>query len=334
MCGVFGWFSFDRALSDGEIAAATAATASLAHRGPDNQGVWRSPNVFLGHRRLTIIDLSDAANQPFEYDGGVLIFNGEIYNYPELRATLEGFGHRFRTSSDTEVLAAAIRQWDTGAFERLDGMFAGAWHDPKRGRSIIFRDALGQKPLYWHGSPKGVMFASELRALISIPGMNWRLDRAAFQRYVANAYYGWTETPIESIRKLQPGCLALVECGEVKIQRYWNSTPGEQPAFSGKSEALDTLEQLLRVSCARTLRSDVPYGVFLSGGIDSALVLDFCKEANPDVHAYSVAMAEPDFDESAKATAVARHLNISKHEIFTLGETEIVECYRTVAQLA
>src|SRR3979409_540094 len=187
MCGVFGWFSFGRALSDCEIEAATSATTTLSHRGPDNQGIWRSPNVFLGHRRLTIIALSEAANQTFEYNGGILIFNGEIYNYLELRETLEGFGHSFRTSSDTEVLAAAILQWDIDAFRRLDGMFAGAWHDPTRDRSIIFRDALGQKPLYWHSSAKGVLFASELRALISIPGMNWRIDREAFQRYVANA---------------------------------------------------------------------------------------------------------------------------------------------------
>jgi asparagine synthase (glutamine-hydrolysing) len=335
MCGVFGWFSFGRALSDCEIEAATRATTTLSHRGPDNQGIWRSPNVFLGHRRLTIIDLSEAANQPFEYNGGILIFNGEIYNYLELRETLEGFGHSFRTSSDTEVLAAAILQWDIDAFRRLDGMFAGAWHDPKRGRSIIFRDALGQKPLYWHSSAKGLLFASELRALISLPGMNWRIDREAFQRYVANAYYGWTETPIVSIRKLPPGCVAVVENSQVKVERYWHSTPGEQPrSIASKSEALDTLEHLLRISCARALRSDVPYGVFLSGGIDSALVLDFCKEANPDVHAYSVAMAEPDFDESAKALAVARHLGIAEHELFTLGESEIVECYRTVLQLA
>ena len=335
MCGVFGWFSFERSLCDGEIAAATAATASLAHRGPDNQGVWRSPNVFLGHRRLTIIDLSDAANQPFEYAGGMLVFNGEIYNYIELRETLEGFGHVFRTSSDTEVLAAAILQWDIGAFQRLDGMFAGAWHEPKRGRSIIFRDAMGQKPLYWHSSAKGVLFASEIRALLSIPGMNWRLDRMAFQRFVANAYYGWTETPVESIRKLPPGCVIIVENGRVKVERYWESTPGEQPPdLSSKSGALDNLEHLLRISCARALRSDVPYGVFLSGGIDSALVLDFCKEANPDVRAYSVAMADPDFDESAKAVAVARHLNIADHDMFTLGEADIVECYRKVAQLA
>ena len=335
MCGVFGWFSFGCALSEGEVNAAVKATATLAHRGPDNQGIWQSPNVFLGHRRLTIIDLSEAANQPFEYNGGILIFNGEIYNYLELRETLEKLGHRFRTSSDTEVLAAAIVQWDVDAFQRFDGMFAGAWHDPARSRSLIFRDALGQKPLYWHSSAKRLVFASELRALLSIPQMNWRLDRSAFQRFAANAYYGWTETPVESIRKLPPGCVAIVESAQTKIQRYWHSTPGEEPrSCATRAEALDELEHLLRVACARTLRSDVPYGVFLSGGIDSALVLDFCKEANPDVHAYSVAMAEADFDESAKALAVARHLGITEHELFTLGEADIVDCYRTVSQLS
>src|SRR5882724_12034236 len=189
MCGVFGWYLHRGELSQKQVDAARAATTSMAHRGPDNQGEWTGRNVYLGHRRLGIIDLSAAANQPFVDDqGGVLIFNGEIYNYIELRAELEKLGHAFRTKSDTEVVVAAIRQWDLSAFNRFDGMFAGSWHDPKTNRHVLFRDPLGQKPLYWHSTGAEILYASELGALLALPDRQWRLDRAAFQRFVANSY--------------------------------------------------------------------------------------------------------------------------------------------------
>lgn len=332
MCGVFGWVTYRRCLTESELRAARRALSSLSHRGPDQQGEWYDDHVYMGHRRLSIIDLSAAARQPFQDKEGryVLAFNGEIYNYVELRSELEQEGAHFRTSSDTEVMLAALDRWGDRAFLRFDGMFAGALHDRERSRHLLFRDPLGQKPLYYCEFNGGLVYASELRALLALDGFRWRLNRPAFLRYLSNGYYAWDETPVEGVRKLLPGCLLEMTERGTRLERYWDSVPGEDLLDLTEDEAFAEFERLFAESCARSMRSDVPLGVFLSGGLDSSLVLAFSREIRSDVRAFSVAMGERDFDESAKAERVARHLGLSDHHSFIMGRASVESAMRGV----
>lgn len=328
MCGVFGLIRLDGREIAPRLTQARSATASLAHRGPDHQGEWSEGAVYLGHRRLSVLDLSAAANQPFADPSGrhVLAYNGEVYNYVELRAELEQFGHRFRTGSDTEVVLAALIQWDVAALSRFDGMFAAIWHDRQRGRTVAFRDPLGQKPLYWGRDGDILALASELRALTRLEATWGGIDQDAFRRFLARSYYAWDETPLVNVRKLLPGCLLTVEGGRISIERWWESIPGQDQLNMDTEEAVTEFDRLFTTSCRQSMRCDVPYGVFLSGGIDSSLVLDYCREANPGVRAFSVAMGEADFDESAKAKRVARHLGIGEHRTFVMDGATVEEC--------
>jgi len=329
MCGLIGWLKFERPLDGREVESARRAASLLRHRGPDAEGEWVGPNCYLGHRRLKIVDLSDEANQPFWSRDRrlVTIYNGEVYNYIELREELERKGSIFHTSSDTEVFIEAFKQWGPKAFNRFDGMFAAAIYDVKENILHLVRDHLGQKPLYYHVYDEGVVFASELRAFMDLDGFSWRLDRGNFLKYLASGYYPYETTPMQGIRKLLPGTYGLVRKGRISLEQYWDSVPGESLATTDFAEAAEEVERLISVSCWRSMRADVPYGVFLSGGIDSGIVLRACIEANPDVSCFSVAMEDKEFDESKKAMLIARHLKIAKHRIFTLTKDRLAETF-------
>lgn len=321
MCGIFGWVSYQKGLGPDQLRQAAAATALLSHRGPDHQGQWHDPHTFIGHRRLSIIDLSVAANQPFADPSGryIISYNGEIYNYLEVRTELQQAGWTFRTTSDMEVLLFALIQWGTKALTRCDGMFAAALHDRATGEHLLFRDPLGQKPLYYSITEDGVVYASELRSLLALPNFRWKISRNAFARYLMQGYYGWDETPITNIHKLLPGhCLRVTREG-ARVEQYWQSLPGDGELSLSEDEALAEFSRLFGESCVRSMRSDVPYGIFLSGGIDSSLVLSFCREANSDVHSVAVGMSEPDYDESRKATLVSNHLGVANHKTFVMN---------------
>ncbi|MCX7310434.1 MAG: asparagine synthase (glutamine-hydrolyzing) [Alphaproteobacteria bacterium] len=332
MCGLFGWLSYRRGLADAELEQGRAATKLLAHRGPDSQGEWFDNHAFMGHRRLSIIDLSTAANQPFRDPTGryVLTFNGEIYNYVELRVELVKAGWKFQTGSDTEVLLAGLMNWGQDALTRFDGMFTLALHDSLTGEHLLARDPLGQKPLYYVLTSDGAIYASELRSLLSLPGRGWTIDRANFARYLMLGYYAFDQTPLTGVHKLLPGhCLRVNRDGS-RIERYWNSIPGANQLDIGESEALSEFERLFARSCEQSMRSDVPYGVFLSGGIDSSLVAAFCRESNPSVRTVSVAMSEADYDESSKASAVNAQLGIQHSQIVTMSDHAIQESLAAV----
>ena len=320
MCGIFGWVRFGDGFAAGEIESARAATQKMIHRGPDAFGEWTDRRVYLGHQRLSILDLSEAAAQPFlGGDRYVLVFNGEIYNYIELRQELERDGHEFRTESDTEVLLHVLAAWGVNGLRRLDGMFAGALYDRETAEHLVFRDPLGQKPLYMHLYDGGVVFASELRSLLALPQFRWRLDRQAFRRFLAHSYYPWRSTPIAGVEKLLPGCLLRIQRQTVRHERWWESVPGADPLDLSVAEARSEFERLFDRSCRISMRSDVPVGVFLSGGIDSTLVLGSCHDASPDVQAFSVSMAEADYDESGKAAVAAAQIGVRARS-FTLDE--------------
>ncbi len=326
MCGIFGWVTTGHSLSVENLTHAHLATMKLSHRGPDHQGEWQYKNIYMGHRRLSIIDLSVAAHQPFIHPvtGDVLIFNGEIYNYIELRDELKLLGHIFQTDSDTEVLLAALIQWDFQALTKIDGMFAGAWHQKSTNRHILFRDPLGQKPLYLARVTEGWIYSSELRSILSLPNQEWKLNRNNFIRFLFNSYYGGTDTPIEGVEKIAPGSIVEITQSNLKIHHYWNNRPGSALIHpQSDQEAIDQMEELLRQSCRRSMRSDVPYGVFLSGGLDSALIFDFCREYDQNVQSFNVAMSENDFDESSKARVVCRTLGAKQPQVFTMDQNHI-----------
>lgn len=326
MCGVFGWVKFNEPLTPSEIDQARQATRSMVHRGPDHQGEWIHRQVYMGQRRLSIIDLNPEANQPFFEETGslVLSYNGEIYNYKELKSELQNQGVSFRTTSDTEVLIRAYRQWSFGAFARFDGMFAGALHDQSTQHHLLFRDALGQKPLYYFVYEAGIIYASELRALLSLESFSWKLDAESFLKYLAHCYYPWDTTPIQGVKKLLPGHYLEVGAGKTSLKRYWQSIPGNNPLDVTMDEAVEEFERLFERSCEISMRSDVPFGVFLSGGVDSSLVLDTCHKKNDAISAFCVSMAEPDFDEWPKARMSAEHIGVKDVRTFSMDKESVI----------
>ncbi len=327
MCGVFGWLKFEdkNGMSEQEVDAARLATSTLEHRGPDDFGEWIQPNIYMGHQRLKILDLSQKAAQPFlsSDERYVLSYNGEIYNFIELRRELQSQGISFRTDSDTEVFLNAFIAWGIDAFLKMEGMFAAAIHDTKSNEHYLVRDHLGQKPLYFHPYDDGVIYASELRALLELKNFNWRLDKDNFVRFLMASYYAGDKTPLKNVYKLLPGQFIKVKNNKIETKSYWDSIPGEELLEIGVEESVNQFEELFENACKMTMRSDVPYGVLLSGGIDSSMSLRSCLKFNPNVDAFSVAMGEKDFDESSKAKLMANHLGVHRHKIYELNEKTI-----------
>ena len=329
MCGIFGWIQWQEELSNQDVLCARRATDSMVHRGPDASGEWCEGGVYMGHRRLSVIDLSDNAIQPFHSDDDryVLTFNGEIYNYLELREELGREGYRFQSQSDTEVLLKALIAWDTRALNRLDGMFAGAFHDRKTARHVLFRDPLGQKPLYYCSDDRGLIYASEVRAFQELSDRTWRIDREAFRRYLVNAYYVADTSPFQGVRKLLPGMLIESVDGTVRSERWWDSIPGQDTIKVDAIEAAEEFERLFERSCSITMRSDVPVGVFLSGGVDSSMVLDSCHRLVPDIKSFSVSMEDADYDEGSKAREVAKHVGVKRHTSIMMDQEALLASF-------
>ena len=327
MCGIFGWIKSSQPLTPVEISQARKAVKLLRHRGPDSGGEWLDERVFMGHRRLKILDLSDRAGQPFHSADGryVLSYNGEIYNYVELKQRLERDGHVFRTTSDTEVLLTAFVAWRESSFQRCDGMFALGLHEKDTGVHYLARDHFGQKPLYYFVHPDGLIYASELRAILALDGFNWQIDRQAFHRYVMFSYYPGADTPVVGIKKLLPGCVLRYDGRSTVIEPFWRNRPSPQGPQGNTERTIDELDELFDNACRITLRSDVPCGVFLSGGLDSSLIASRAVRHAPDLPCFSLAMEDRDFDESAKARHVVDSLGIRHHRVFTLSAGNAVE---------
>ena len=287
--------------------------ASMTHRGPDGQGTFLVGGVALGHRRLAIIDLSTGDQPMTGPSGATLVFNGEIYNYRELRRELEAKGSRFKTSSDTEVLLAAYEEWGEACLHRLAGMFAFAIHDPARGRIVLARDRLGKKPLYYNLGREGVAFSSELKGLLALPRVRQGLeiDLQAVSDYLSLGYILGAKSVFSSIRKLLPGYMATfdLKCGDFTLHRWWDASQAFMaPKLPWNMQTVERFEELLRDAVSLRLRSDVPVGVFLSGGLDSSSVTACLGEAGADVRLICARFEQDSFDESTYAREVARHL--------------------------
>lgn len=292
-------------------------TDTLAHRGPDGSGVWVRGRCGFGHRRLSIVDLAGGAQPMTNPDESVVVtFNGEIYNHKDLRRDLESHGHRFRSNSDTEVLVHGFRQWGTGLPSRLNGMFAfGIW-DAEAKRAIIARDRMGQKPLYYaHLDDGTLLFASELKALLEHPRIERRADPTALALYLTHEYVPYPYSAIRGIHKLRPGDMLIWEDGRLSQRTYARLPFGGDTPIRSTSEWIAETRRTLSAATRRRLMSDVPLGVFLSGGIDSSAVVALMAEhvPGPEIKTFSIAFEDASFDESDYARMVARQFGTDHH---------------------
>jgi asparagine synthase (glutamine-hydrolysing) len=331
MCGIAGIVSLRHAPIDEAVLA--AMTNSLAHRGPDDSGTLVIPgppasgiSAGLGHRRLSIIDLSPLGRQPMtNEDQSIWIsFNGEIYNYKELRGDLIKKGHHFQSDTDTEVIVHGYEEYREQVYDKLSGMFAFAIWDAKRGRLILARDRFGKKPLYYWLSENGLAFASEPKAFLRHPGFRPALDLKSLSRYLAYEYVPVPHAMYKDVYKLPPAAYLEYDGVNVIVERYWDI------AFNGHSllrlkqnEIEQTLVDLLKKSVERRLMSDVPLGAFLSGGIDSSAIVALMSEViDPHlIKTFSIGFEDKSFDESDYALLVADHFKTDHHRrMFTASD--------------
>lgn len=311
MCGIAG-FAASRPVADRDALA--RAITCIAHRGPDDSGTWWSADgrVGIGQARLAIIDLSPGGHQPMLDATGELaiVFNGEIYNYRDLRDELRVRGHEFRSASDTEVLLAAYRQWGIDCLDHINGMFALALYDHPRGRVFFARDRAGEKPLFYRHDEQGIRFASELKALMTSAGFPRIIDRGALDCYLAMGYVPGDRCILRGVNKLPPAHAATFDLNteELRTWRYWEPPAFESNGAGSVDDLSAQLESLLEDAVRRQLVADVPVGVLLSGGVDSSLITAMAVRAASSVKTFTVRF--PGFgvyDETGHARLIARH---------------------------
>jgi asparagine synthase (glutamine-hydrolysing) len=325
MCGIAGILAFDDALALDEPIVARM-TDALRHRGPDDVGtlVRHEEGVALGHRRLSIIDLSHAGRQPMANEDGTvwITYNGEVYNHTALRAELEARGHRFRSATDTEAIVHLYEDEGPACVERLQGMFAFAIFDARRRELLLVRDRLGVKPLYYCVLPQGVLFGSEVKAILEHPGAPRDLDEDAFASYLTFGFTPPPRTMFRGISKLGAGeYITVTSQGQTQVRTWWDPMPSAavSSAVAGMSEdeMVAEVRTRLRDSVGRRMMSDVPFGVFLSGGLDSSTNVALMAElTDVPVRTYSTApRGHPRYNELRYARAVARHFGTDHHEV-------------------
>lgn len=329
MCGICGAIVRGAGAQSPEAAARAMADA-VAHRGPDDFGVWcdEGAGVALAHRRLSIVDLSALGHQPMASAGGRyhVTLNGEIYNYRDLRAQLQGAGHRFRGHSDTEVLLAAVEQWGVpGAATRCVGMFAFAIWDRGERLLHLVRDRIGEKPLYYGRLGDAFLFGSELKALQAHPAWTGRIDQLALAQFLQFNYVPSPRSIFEGVRKLVPGTILTVRAADLSFDEpraYWSAAEAVAGAladpFTGTpAEASAELERLLAASVRQQMVADVPLGALLSGGIDSSTVVAVMQSLSPaPIRTFTVGFTADAYNEAAHAKAVAAHLGTDHTEAF------------------
>jgi asparagine synthase (glutamine-hydrolysing) len=307
MCGITGIFHFDpSAPIDADLSR--TLNAAIAHRGPDDDGFYVDGHVALGNRRLSIIGLDDGRQPIANEDRSVwTVFNGEIYNYPELRHELAARGHAFRTHTDTEVLVHLYEEEGDEFVNRLNGMFAIALWDERQQRLLLYRDRLGEKPLYYTIRPGRLLFASEIKALLRDPSVSRTLDPAALYDYLTFQYNARRQTIFQDVLRLRPGSMLEVTRDGVKERVYWQ-IPTEPGAVRTEDEYLHALRELLRDSVRRRLLSDVPLGAFLSGGLDSSTIVALMAQmTDRPVQTFAVGFkVGGGYDESPHAERAAR----------------------------
>jgi len=329
MCGIAGFIDLAANRPRGENDRLAAAMAdAIRHRGPDAGGMWSDPaaGVWLSHRRLSIVDLSEAGAQPMATpDGrGIIIFNGEIYNAPELRPELEAAGFAFRGHSDTEVLLYGCRHWGVAATaRRLNGMFAFAYWDGAARTLSLARDRLGKKPLYWSRTAAAFAFASELRPMLLHPDVPRDIDRGSVAEFLRLLYVPAPHSIFEGVGKLAPGEILTFDPARREVERrdYWSVLEAAERAMAdpfrgAPADAVDEAEALIGDATRIRLMSDVPLGAFLSGGIDSSAVVAMMqRHGGGRTRTFAIGYSEKEYDEAGHARAVATHLGTDHTEL-------------------
>jgi asparagine synthase (glutamine-hydrolysing) len=315
MCGIAGLL-----LSDPSAQAPAdllgAMLQSLRHRGPDDEGGRVDGPLAMGMRRLSVIDLA-TGHQPIrnEDDSVWVVCNGEIYNFPELRRTLEARQHRFATHSDTEVIVHLYEDFGDDFVDHLAGMFAIALWDARRRRLVLARDRLGIKPLYYYDGPERIVFGSEVKALLTA-GIDREIDLQALHDYLSFNYVPGPRSIFRHVRKLPPGHLLVCEGGRTMLRRYWRLPQPTASSTLSEAELVGELRTLLGKTVAEHLASDVPLGVFLSGGVDSGSLVALASEASPTrLRTFSIGFEDPSYDELATARRVAERFGTEHHEL-------------------
>jgi asparagine synthase (glutamine-hydrolysing) len=317
MCGICGIYNFHRKPVDRDLIDRMNST--MIHRGPDGEGVYIDGNIGLGHRRLSIIDL-DTGEQPMgNEDGSVqVVFNGEIYNFLELRNLLEAKGHRFRTRSDTESIILGYEEWGDSVVEHLRGMFAFALWDVPRRRLLLARDRIGKKPLYYYLDKGRILFASELKALLEDPTLPREIDPSALDCYLSFGYVPSPLAILKGIKKLPPAHYAIHDGNTLSLHQYWHLDMEHTTSEESEEEILAKLQSIFDEAVCLRLISDVPLGAFLSGGVDSSAVVAFMArlKGNEPVKTASIGFSEKKFDELEYARIVA--------DLYSTDHTEFV----------
>lgn len=334
MCGIAGFVrQRDSEPIDGRILSRMVAT--LAHRGPDDEGAWSGEGAFLGHRRLSIIDRA-GGHQPLASEDGrvVVVVNGEIYNHHALRDALRQRGHRFATRSDAEVLVHLWEDDGPSMLSRIQGMFAFALWDARDRTLLLARDRMGKKPLYWGLFAGEAVFGSGVRTLLAHPEVPRRVDPDALYRYLTMDFVPAPRTMLAGIRKVMPGGYVLVRDGQATEGRYHDLRHAEPPPVPTEADAAARIWETLVAATRRRLESEVPLGVFLSGGLDSTAVLAaMAQDRDPaTIRTFTIGFDDPSYDESGPARVVARHLGTDHHERILDG-AEAVRGVRRIAEL-
>ena len=345
MCGIAGFFRLDMRAAPLDVTAGRRALAALQHRGPDGSGDWQSADglCWLGHRRLSIIDIAAGAQPMSNEDGKIWVtFNGEIYNFKQLRDELIGLGHAFKTHSDTEVLIHGYEAWGApGLVARLQGLFAFAIYDGHRRALLLCRDHMGVKPLYWWSDGKAIAFASEMKALLCFPAVaaSRRVNQASVAQYIVTRYASRPNTLLENIQRLPEGCFLEVQAGSqapLNPVRYWDVR--HQRREVSEADALAELEILLQRTIDAQLMSDVPLGVQLSGGVDSSLVVALMEARrrergeNTPIKTFAVGFDIPQFSELPYARMVAERYGTEHHEI-VVGPDDFIQDFARLCWL-
>lgn len=331
MCGIAGIVSANRS-ERVEAATIRAMCDAIVHRGPDDEGIFVRHGAGLGMRRLSIIDVAGGHQPVFNEDGTIwVVYNGEIYNFPELRPELEARGHRFYTHTDTEVIVHLYEELGADCVNKLRGMFAFALYDERNHRLLIARDRLGKKPLHYAHVNGRLLFGSEIKAILAVAPELATIDRQALMQYM---YFGYVPDPLtafSSIQKLPPGHLLEFQRGEVRVRKYWDLPRYGTHSPRSEEECLEELEQRLAEAVRIRLISDVPLGALLSGGTDSSTVVALMARASSKpVKTFAIGFRHDDFDESHYARIVAKKFGTEHHELIL--EPKVVETVETLTR--
>jgi len=315
VCGIAGVFVRDGGAVDHAWLAAMADT--LCHRGPDAEGFWAADGLGFAHRRLSVIDVSEAGRQPIgSEDGRIQVcYNGEIYNFEAIRTELVARGHHFASRTDTEVIAHAWEEWGPAAIHRFNGMFAVAVWDRASRTLWLVRDRLGVKPLYFASTPGRLVFGSEIKAVLAVPGVTRTLDPAALDAFLALNYVPGPRTIWQEVSQLPPGYMLTATADRQTVEPWWDVRFGHD-LYTDRDQAIEDIRALCDDAVRLRLVSDVPLGAFLSGGLDSSAVVHFMRPRHTGpLHTFSVRFDEQSFDEGPFAALVARTYDLTHHEV-------------------